>query len=167
MEGGGGGGGSIDILPIVRKGKPLDVAVFNKLKMAIESMGGNMERVEAAHCIVNPNSASMFEGYRVNLATQQIMSPSLFKKDDWKALDSSSKDTMTEVEERKKAREETLDILETHHSRFEWNNEGGSSSSVKVCLMGQGTNSETAWKIAQGGFGVVSSLDLGWFGSGS
>ena len=33
--------------------------------------------------------------------------------------------------------------------------------------MAQGTDSEAAWKIAEGGFGLVTSdTDPGWFGKG-
>jgi len=71
-----------DILSIMKNGKPLDTDLCDKLKMAVESMGGNMQRVDEAFCLVNSNSAAMFDGYRVNLATQQIMSPSFLHQQD-------------------------------------------------------------------------------------
>jgi len=114
--------------------------------------------------VMNPHSFAVFNGYRVLLSTQQTLTPSLFKKDDWKTYD--VKEPVDQERVRKaQARAETLKILETHHSRFSWNTTEDASL-VKVCLMAQGTTSETAWKIAQGGFGVVASLDPGWSGQG-
>ena len=40
------------------------------------------------------------------------------------------------------------------------------NESLKVGLMAQGTSSEAAWSIAQGGFGIAASLDEGWYGNG-
>jgi len=52
---------------------------------------------------------------------------------------------------------------EGHLSKFEWN----SSEQLKVSVMVQGTTTEAGWSIAQGGFGVIASVnDQGWFGKG-
>ena len=123
-----------------------------------------MRRVSEAFVVMNPSSLAIFNGYRSNLSTQQALTPSLFKKDNWKLCD------VTELVDKERARKEqaraeTLEILETHYSRFSWNTTEDPTL-IKVCLMAQGTASETAWKIAQGGFGVVASLDPGWYGQG-
>jgi len=55
--------------------------------MALESLGGNVSRVNDAFVVVNPNSLAIFNGYRSNLSTQHALTPSLFKKDDWKSYD--------------------------------------------------------------------------------
>jgi len=114
--------------------------------------------------VMNPHSLAVFNGYRVLLSTQHALPPSLFKKDDWKTYDVMEPVDQERVK-KAQARAETLGILEAHHSRFSWN-VTEDSTLVKVCLMAQGTASDTAWKIAQGGFGVVASSDPGWFGQG-
>jgi len=52
---------------------------------------------------------------------------------------------------------------EKHLGKFEWN----ASEQLKVSLMVQGTTTEAGWSIAQGGYGVIASVnDQGWFGKG-
>ena len=123
-----------------------------------------MRRVSEAFVVANPHSLAVFNGYRALLSTQHTLTPSLFKKKDWKTYE-----VMEPVDQEKvrkaQARAGTLEILETHHSRFSWNTTDDPSL-VKVCLRAQGTSSETPLKIAQGGFGVVASLDPGWYGQG-
>ena len=155
---------SIKALPIVKDGVPLVPELFEKFKMALESLGGNVGRVEEAFVVVNPSSVNVFNGHRSNMSTQHALTPSLFKKNDWQYYDSQEPVDRDRVR-KQQARAETLEILETHHSRFSWNSTEDPLL-AKVCLMAQGTAIDTAWKIAQGGFGVAASLDAGWFGQG-
>jgi len=62
-----------------------------------------------------------------------------------------------------RTREDMVEAHETHLSKFDWNN----IEKLKVSLMVQGTTTEAAMSIAQGGFGVIASEnDQGWFGKG-
>ena len=53
---------------------------------------------------------------------------------------------------------------ESHLGKFEWNK----NEKLKVSVMVQGTTSEAAWGISQGGFGVIESeRTKGGLGRGS
>jgi len=100
----------IKTFPIFQNGKITDEGIYSRLQKAILSLGGNIDRLEEAHYILNENSLNMFEGYRISLSTQQSLEPELFKRsavsEDERALDSGIRKT------------EGLDILKVHFERF-------------------------------------------------
>lgn len=105
------GASTINFLPIFQKGSPVqETQLFEKLEFALETLGGlDMNQVIDAYVVLNKNSLDMFSGHHANLATQHILSPHLFMKDDWKTLDHKS------------ARSDTLDLFEAQLSKCPWN----------------------------------------------
>ena len=96
-------------------------------------------------------SQQSFELHRALVITKHITAPSLFKKGNWKSMDNPT------------LRSEIVAEHEKHLAKFEWN----ASEQLKVSLMVQGTTTEAGWSIAQGGYGVIASVnDQGWFGKG-
>ena len=143
--------GEIQSLSFYSNGVGKDDELVGKLMVALCGCGGSLDDVDEAFALHNPSSQQAFEAYRVLVATRHIITPSMFKRDDWKLMEKAS---------------ERADIVaehEGHLSKFEWN----TSEQLKVSLMVQGTTIEAGWSIAQGGFGVVASQnDQGFYGKG-
>jgi len=100
--------------------------------------------------ISNDKLLTNFENYRDTLYARHCANPGLFKKEDWM--------TMPEAEQRKK--------FITYHSdlsgKFSWNDK----TKPRVVPMLQGTSESAVWQICQQGFGVVGTLDDGFYGAG-
>ena len=77
------------------------------------------------------------------MTTKHVTAPSLFKKDNWKSMDNPT------------LQSEIVAEHEKHLAKFEWN----ASEQLKVSLMVQGTTTEAGWSIAQGGYGVIASVN--------
>jgi len=75
------GSSSLKILSIVKGGVSVESELCDKLKGAVESLGGNLSRVNDAFAIANPHSLAVFNGHRVLLSTQHTLTPLLFKKE--------------------------------------------------------------------------------------
>jgi len=149
------GGADLQLLPFYQSHQPLqshESELLDKLRLVLWSVGGNLDDVEEAFSVRNSSSVSMFESFGSNLLTKHIMSPSLFLRTTWKQ--------MSEVTES----EAMVDEHERHLGKSEWNED----AQLKVSLMVQGTTSEAAWGVAQGGFGVIASEKAkGGLGRGS
>jgi len=144
-------GSEIQSFSLYSNGVGKDDELVDKLKVALCGCGGSLDDVEEAFALHNPSSQQAFEAYRVLVATRHIITPSMFKRDDWKLMEKAS------------ARADMFAEHEMHLSKFEWN----TSEQMKVSLMVQGTTTEAGWSIAQGGFGVVASeKDQGFYGKG-
>jgi len=125
--------------------------MVEKLEVALWSCGGSLEDVDEAFALSSPQILQSFELHRALVTTKHITAPSLFKKDNWKSMDNPT------------LRSEIIAEHEKHLGKFEWN----ASEQLKVSLMVQGTTTEAGWSIAQGGYGVIASVnDQGWFGKG-
>ena len=73
----------IKILHFYKNGVSENEELEKKLSDCLSCLGGDLSLIEDAHALVNPNSLSMFESYRINLAAKQIRNPSLFLRKDW------------------------------------------------------------------------------------
>jgi len=145
------GTSGIQLFSFYSNGVSEDNELVGKLKVALWSCGGSLDDVEEVFALYNSHSQQSFESHRILVATRHITVPSLFKKDHWKQLDKAG------------MRAEMVSEHEKHLTKFEWN----STEQLKVSLMVQGTTTEAAWSIAQGGFGVVAKEgDQGWYGRG-
>lgn len=145
------GTSAIHLLSCYAGGVSKNDELVGKLKVALWGCGGSLDDVKEAFALHNPYSQQSFESHRVLLVTRHITAPSLFKRDHWKSMDHAS------------VRAEGVALHTQHSAKFAWN----SGELLPVSLMTQGTTSEAAWSIAQGGFGVVATeKDQGWYGRG-
>ena len=100
--------------------------------------------------VSNEKLLTNFENYRDTLYAKHRANPGLFKKEDWM--------TMSEAQQRKE--------FITYHSnlseKFSWNDK----TRPRVVPMLQGTSEGAVWQICQQGFGVVGTLDDGFYGAG-
>jgi len=53
------GSSSLNIFPIVKGSEPVAPELYDKLKVALESLGGNVSRVNEAFVVMNPHSLSV------------------------------------------------------------------------------------------------------------
>jgi len=157
------------------KGKPggqviLDQRLYDKLKFVLKQMEdeeskGSINKVTEAFAIYNPIGLQALELKRIELGKKHVTKPDLWNKETWKQKPEDkkivSKDEVDWPD--KHLRQEMIDRFEEYTTRFPWNQE--ETKTVKVILMAQGTTA--SWDIAEGGFGVVATLDKGYYGKGT
>jgi len=99
---------------VVQGGACVDKVLYEKLSFSLQSLGGNISRVEEAYFVSNPFSSDSFESFRANQTHRRLLSPSKFNLHDWDKIDGNQSARVS-------MRSETLDLLKIHCSRFDWN----------------------------------------------
>jgi len=128
----------------------LNTAGYDKLKYACETLDIDTTLIHLAYAVSNDRLLAAFEAYRDTTYAKHRASPTLFKKDDWASMPPVN-ERMTYIE-----------ALNKKAQKFPWN-EG---KSLPVLLMLQGTSQKAVWQICQQGFGITSTLDVGYYGKG-
>lgn len=133
-------------------------AKWTEVATMFKLLGGDVAQIKQAFDIEDPEYRSMFEGSRKSLYQQQQNAPDIFRKQDHKYLPNSG------------LREEYLDFLQKKQQKFDsaFSTSLGKveDQKTKAIAMIHGTNESVGWKIAQGGFGIVASVDDGFYGQG-
>lgn len=127
-------------------------SLFQKLSgLLVDKLNGVSLKILRSYAIYNPKLMSSFEAYCASLENKWRQNPHLFKKDDWIQKDD------------REWRLWLLSSLNDYISSFAFN----ASSNVKVIPMAHGTTESAVWQICQTGFGIVSTVDQGWYGKGN
>jgi hypothetical protein len=116
-----------------------------------ESLGGNIDQIETAYDIETSDFRSMFESNRTLLFQQHKDAPLIFKSKQHEQLEDHP------------LRSEYLSHLNRKYKGYP---AGVEHNKTSILPLIHGTDESIAWKIARGGFGIVSSVDPGIFGRG-
>lgn len=135
---------------ILKEGLEKDPVLCGKLGQLFSLFGGRMELVRKAYWINNPLLAGQFEMFLDGTAAKHRLNPSAFNSQDWRT---SGVDIDLKTMYRAKLEEQ----LDAGHRILH-------ASGILPVI--QGTRENAAHRIAQNGFGTLSSLDPGWYGQG-
>lgn len=127
----------------------------------VKFLGGNPSKIGSAFDLEDPGFRGMFESHRGFLYQQHHLSPDLFKKKDHDKMEDAA--LRSEYLNRLNGRCQGFSALNLQGKPFEGTSE---DEKTQVVPMAHGTREAVGWKIAQSGFGIVSSLDVGWYGQG-
>jgi len=120
-----------------------------------ELLDGGGIGVKEIWAVYNPMLVSSLALTKEKFANRAENSANIFGKESWK-------ENKNESERRVAKRTWTKGFLEKKIFLFPWN----TFSSVPILATVHGTAGANAWKICQGGFAALSSLDSGYFGAG-
>jgi len=124
-------------------------------ELYFDKLEGNSFDLLNVHAIYNPSLVQSFSLQKEKLQNRAESAPSLFFATKWKE---NAEATPQETE----LRTWTIDTLTRKLNLFPWNR----ISPIPILPVIHGTDMEVAWKICTNGFATLSSLDVGFYGSG-
>lgn len=117
-------------------------------------LGGNPADITDAYDIEDADYSAMFEANRKLFCKQQHDAPEKFLKDTHQYLADPG------------VKEEYRRLLQGKQRRFHESFGGKEEGKSDALAMVHGTSDSFGWKIARGGFGIVASVDSGYYGQG-
>ena len=126
--------------------------LYSKFLRLFGEMNGDLSGIERVYGVNNPQLRSAFEIKREVIEKQHLYNPGLFRKEGWRNLDDS--------ERRKKMYLHLSSKIRAFRAEF---NDG---SHPFVVPMIHGTGENAAFRVMEGGFGMVAGLDDGYYGRG-